>query len=67
MRFSFDDESPFSFLSDKWIEAGQAQTEVCRDLFLYIEGFYNSRHLTLPLGYVILAQAGRIAAYPSIF
>ena len=50
---------------------------VDRGRLIIEDGFANERRrrrlvlsrgtCTLPLGYVILAQAGRIAAYPSIF
>ena len=45
----------------------RARTEARRDLFFYIEGFYNSRRLHSALVYVRPAQTERIAAYPSIF
>jgi hypothetical protein len=62
-----DDECASLSLTMIGIEVGGARTGARRDLFLYIEGFYNSRRLHSALGYVGLAQTERIAAYPSIF
>ncbi len=40
----------------------QTRTEACRDLFAYIEGFYNSRRLHSAIGYRSPADMERMAA-----
>ena len=57
-------ESFFHSLKTEWVHHRiyVTRAEVRRDLFQYIEGFYNSRRLHSALGYISPAFAERMAA-----